>query len=249
VIVDLTGLPGAGKTTLEKCLISELAGRGQKVLTRADVKTSYIRKNFFRGYRRESGLHIPFRILLYLRLAAGFLRACRARGLKFGPIFRPGRFSPCLWLYEDTVLSGHFLAEREGAESGEVLFFPREGIVHHSACVRVWAGELYAALNERWLSEFSAGGVLILHVQVPEEEALRRLQVRGLPETWPGPAQRTASGIMPVLASFNEAIRESLAEFEAAGARVLAVDGTADPSAQARKIISAIETMRGMPAQ
>lgn len=248
MIVDLTGLPGAGKTTLEKYLLPGFAERGQRVLTRTDLKTGCIRKKFFRGYRRESGLGVGFRILLQLWLAAGFLRACRRRGLPLGAISRPGLFFPCLWLYEDTVLSGHFLKERPPA-SRDALFFPREGIVHHSACVRVWAGPHYAGLNERWLAEFGAGEVLILHVQVPEEEALRRLQARGLPDTWPGPANRSAREILAVLARFGEAIGESLKQFEAAGARVLNVDGTADPEAEAGKVLSAMEYTREMPAQ
>lgn len=249
MIIDLTGLPGAGKTTLEKHLLPKLREHGLRVVTRVDLKTSHIRKNYYKRYRRESIAHIPFRILLYLQRTAGLIMGTWAQGLKPEVICRPGCFSPCSWLYEDMELSSHFLDDWKGVEGEGVLYFAREGIVHHSACVRVWVGARYAGLKDRWLRESGAREVLILYVRVPKEEALRRLQTRGLPATWPGPARKSDEEIMAILARFNEAIRETLAEFEAAGARVLNVDGMDDPVFQSQKIMTAIENMQENPVQ
>lgn len=249
VIVEFTGLPGAGKTTLENAIAAALNARGCKVLRRADVKTSYLRKNFYEGYRRESGLQIPLRLLFYGRLMGGFLRAYRAHGLNLGGIARPGRFFPCLWLYEDAVLFNHFLEEHRDEPWRENVFLPGEGIVHHSACVRVWAGGAYARIGEAWRNKFGGRDIFVFHVHVPAEEALRRLKVRGLPDTWPGPAKRCEAEIMQVLADFEDAIQETLVEFEAVGIRVKQVDGAADCSEQAEQILNFIENLRGAPVE
>lgn len=226
MILELTGLSGAGKTTCESYLISGLKQRGFRVVLRPELLKSYIEKNVCSSYED----HRMFRILSHRWVRFASLRTLIGTGLPWRIFLEglaKGHLKSFLWLGEDILLSTYFLQEFQPSTEEAVVYIPQEGFVHHDAYSRLWAGSDFHGLSQKLAQKFPADQIIIIYLKISADEAADRLQKRGLPTSWPKSID-SESRIKEFLLRFNETIEDGVAKFQAGGVKVLLVDSSLD---------------------
>lgn len=214
MLVEFTGLPGAGKTTLERLLLKKLKAEGSAPLQRAEVIQSAIRR-WLPAYPDT-----PLRKLgtaMYLtRLYSKAFNARMSTGL-----FRGGlgakRNLPFKWMAEDVLLANHFQSI-----STTNLFFPSEGFQQHLAAAAVWCGHM--AWDMAKYFSFPHCKRKVIHVITDRQTALQRMAHRGTPETWPQTKHNNAT----ILSKFEMCIERSLSHAHEVGTTIISVKNTSD---------------------
>jgi thymidylate kinase len=242
VILEFTGLSGAGKTTSESFVTSYLIQQGVAAVLKAEVKHRYKQQIMTPRYERYRGLQIltdrlytivNWKALIGASAGRGVLRAAMEKRLRLA----------CFWLGEDINLSTFFLDDIKRSNGGSSVYMPHEGFVHHSACVRLWGRGSFLDLPESLLEKFSPDTFTIVYFQISVEQALERVLRRGIPKSWQLGAH-SESSIREVLLRFNDAIECNVEKFNAGGAKVLTVDASLEP----HQVESRLATiLKGLP--
>ena len=221
MIIELIGLPGAGKSCCEAFLCGALRAQGKSVVDQEEAIRRYKRDYFYNAY----GIHESLSKWRVVRgIAYGHYRRrvlqSERRNRRVGRIPRPSDPSarlPCIWLAEDMLLCGHF----QDCITDDI-FVMSEGLAHHLAAVRVWNDSPYHNLHRRWLDDSRLDDLKIVHIDVPWTVAFERLWERGIPRSWPKDTHNRVSA-QRVVKRFYENIPRSIEEFRAAGAHVVSL--------------------------
>lgn len=200
MIIEFTGLPGAGKTTAADEFYRELAHIGCSVVSRELLVQRYIRSHYCRHYSTAYRFR---KAVTLLYLTGIWVRHMRARlALRcFSGLTRPESRLSGLWLTEDLRLE-EFHAHFSGSEEFLVL---SEGFIHHLAAAQVWFGG-DAMQFATSVPHMESGVVHVVNVYTPLQEARSRLEQRGRPETWPS----KIVDVDALLASFENGISSAL---------------------------------------
>ena len=227
MIINLTGLPGAGKSTSETYLISGLQKRGFKIIQNTELKSKLIKEKIFSRFNRDSLIGILPRLIFRIKIFRFYLQVCieNKLGLNF---FLKKRGTRGIWLSEDIILTRYFINEFKGSNSIKNIFFCTEGLVHHWACMKVWAGKHSDIFDDNWLNQYPSDGIQIIYLKVPVEMALERLVKRGVPSNWPQPGNGKLGHMRFILERYDSAINETVKEFRAKGAKVHTLDASCD---------------------
>jgi len=220
VIIEFIGLPGAGKTSLERALLAEIKRRGRAVMSRAEAVEALasVCSPFSRDrgvlLRRLSTLCYKLSLIREFIALTGELLVC-------GDLLHLHRMRAAMRVVEDLRL--HRLGG-SAQMAGRILNLS-EGLGQHLIALWAWRGLLGPArklkpFRDLVSSHFSANSLLI-HIVVPEAVAAARLHARGVPPLWPVTAPPK-----DVLQAFAEA-GSSLSAFFAVNecVRVVRLDG------------------------
>lgn len=224
MIIELTGLPGAGKTTFESCIISGLKQRGIRVSLREDLQDRYKQGIISPNYEEHAGLRILSNRLYRLSKWKGLINAGLGGGI-FREILTRRRRITFSWLGEDINLSTYFLHEFKHSRAGQSAYFPHEGFVHHSASFKVWGGFGFPDLHYRLLQKIPSHNFAIIYFKVSVDVALERIIKRGLPEHWPRSINSKAK-VKEVLFRFDRAIEDVVEKFQTSEVKVFPVDAS-----------------------
>ena len=224
MIIELTGLPGAGKTTSESWIISCYRNRGFRVMSRSELKASIKNEKLFHHANNHYALRFHSNWLSNWKglINAGF------GGRIFREVLTNPRRMAFLLLGEDIRLSTYYLQKYVPAGMGPSVYIPHEGFVHHSACIKVWTGGGFGDLPEKLLQKVPSEKFIILYFKISVDAALDRLLKRGIPEMWPSHI-KSQSRIKEILLRFNEAIEGTVQKFQANGVKVLTIDASLEP--------------------
>lgn len=248
MILELTGLPGAGKTTCEQYISAELNKRGYQVLGPGDVLRCYVRDRIYANLglsyslRRHLLIRAMVSVVFHTRVVCADLRNRFSIGQFLGAFAKNQRLS-CRRLSHDILISRYFLEELLPSYEERHVYVASEGLTHHSAAVKVWAGERYFAMSDRWLAHHSCDEMVIVRLQVPLDTALDRLWQRGLPTSWPRKSKTDRRFTKSILSRFAEAIEESVQRYQAAGARVFTLDCSCDIATLASNTAGLVESL------
>lgn len=234
MIVETIGLPGAGKTTCERSLYTKLKERGCHILLpEQDVQNRYVRDHVYTRHALNYRYHhlkvVRAIASLKYRAHVGRSHLCDRcmTGTLLGAWTRTARRA-CWWLSEDMLLFSYYLNEILPSSGEGTVYLASEGLAHHSATVKVFAGDPFAALSDRWLHRHACTCMVIVHVQVPPSTAAQRIWERGLPRSWPRRIRRSRLHVQQVLSRFADAVEESIQRFQQAGARIVNVDNSSN---------------------
>ena len=240
MIIELTGLPGAGKTTSEPWILSCLKKHHIRTISRSELRTWYIKENIFRGYENNFAARFLsnrcYQFLIYKKLFDAGLGA----GIISESICKPRR-GVLSWLGEDIRLSEYFLQKFPISGEPPSIYFPHEGFVHHSACFKVWGGRGFPDLQGKLLNQIPSKNFVIFYFKISVEEALDRVMTRGIPETWPAYIN-SSSKVKEILLRFNEAIEGAVDRFKARGVKEIEIDASVDPQLMESKVREVMET-------
>ncbi len=247
MVIELAGIPGSGKSTCEALLRAALEERGVPVLGEQELRRRYQRDRIYQPWRVADSLRTKFvvRALAYLayrrQVLAVDLRNRLAGGCLFGAVAREQRLA-CQWLAEDMLLTDYYRRTAVPPLSPEVYLMP-EGLVQHTAGVPVWATERYRDISRRWLAGQDLRDLTCLYVQTPLDVAADRLWQRGAPRSWPRRATQSQTAVRNILERFQASLEHSLQQFQAAGARVVAVDNSHTTNRPARAIAELVDSL------
>lgn len=221
MIVEYAGLPGCGKSTLERRVTARLQERGVDVVGRREVERRYIRTKCGRPCAHldsiaKAGLYIHIWLRYTIRsILTGYptrsLQRCKG--------------SPGYWAEKDLLLYTYYLTNhRENFREARMpeLYCPSEGLVQHLAGSRVWF-MVDNRDNLQVLEELPLELLCIVRPAVPVEEAFKRFIVRGIPRSWPA-SIKTEQDLRSIHACYVEILEVLLDRFKAHGARVIDVD-------------------------
>lgn len=223
MILEFCGLPGAGKSTLEREIVAILAQRGHPLLRRDETVIQYIRATLWSGYTRNS----MTRRFVTAAYKASLLRsAFSPRVMRHNPVSfaKVHRLRTSMRLAEDIRLCEWFASNQSAAH----LLDLSEGPTQHLSACYAWQDILHrnemssrvvAPINVRHQPHHR----LIIHVNVPIDVAFKRLRRRGVPERWP-------KNVSPrsVVEAFARALSKTLAgESGKQNLTILPVDGKA----------------------
>lgn len=224
MILEFTGLSGAGKSTSEPHIISGLKQRGLEVIVRTEFKKSNYKKIICPNFEAKDGF-------LFNQLSRqARWKTLRSVGLS-GPfmlsVFSKVQRNLFFWLGDDIILSKYYSKEHETLPASNSVYISQEGFVHHCACLRLWHGGAFSSLPKRIVQKFSPEKIIIIYFEISVEEALDRLlkRTRGIPDDWPRKINTTAK-VKKVLSRFNEIIEDVVGSFQAEGVQVLSVDSS-----------------------
>ena len=223
MILEFCGLPGAGKSTLERELVAILAQRGHPLLLRDEAVIDYIRAKLWSGYSQTSAMR-RFATAAY---KASLLRATFApRIMHHNPVSfaKVHLLRTSMRLAEDIRLSEWFAFNLPATS----LLVLSEGVIQHLSACHAWQD----ILRRRERSGSVAASItmhdqphhrVIIHVNVPIDVALKRLRRRCVPAKWP-------NGVSPktVVDAFSRALPHTMARQACnQNITILPVDGTA----------------------
>ena len=248
MIVELTGLPGSGKTTCESLLAPAFAESGFRVVMEPELIRHYVQHRIYSRCRLDYGLrrflsiraivHLIYRQHLNLRDLQNRLSCGRV----FGAMTKAERL-PCQWLAQDMLLGSYF-RETFSAHPGErTVYFAPEGLLQHTAAVRVWAGERFRGISDSWRARESCNDIVVVRIGASIDSALERLWKRGAPRSWPRHAKTTPQAARNVLERFSEAIEESVSQFQSAGSPVVTLDNNGDEQALRPQVDRFVEVL------
>lgn len=250
MIVEMTGLPGAGKSTCRSRLYTRLAEQGYRVLGPSDVMEHFVRQRIY----GRCGLKYECRRILVLRALVAWAYRANLRYSDFCNRLAIGawlcvptkaRRRSCRALSQDFILYSHYLERIQPSSERRCVYLSSEGLVHHGARARVFAGSRFAVMSGRWLNHHSCSEIVVIHVQTSVEAALERLWSRGVPDSWPQKAQSSRSFAEETLVHFEKSIEESMEEYRQAGVRVLTVDNSSDVPALAAEVERLVASLEG----
>ena len=223
MIIEPTGLPGAGKTTSESCVISCCKQKGFRVLVRSELKNRIKKEALLRKPGNQFSLRIHSNLLSNWKELIG----ADIGGRIFCEVLNKKKRMALIWLAEDIRLSTYYIKNYLPTSLAPSIYFPNEGLVHHSASARVWTEGRFPDLSEKMLLKFSSKNFLILYFKISVDEAVERLLKRGLPRNWPL-SINSRSKIKEVLLRFDEAIEGTVQKFQANGVKVQTIDASLD---------------------
>ncbi len=239
MILELVGLPGSGKSECEEMLSASLRDSGfqvtdQECLLRSyQVDKAYHKLGLNRRWEKflivRAIAHWVFRLRIHLRDCCNRLSIGRPLAT-----FSEAKRLPFKWLAVDMLLTEYF--HREFATDPGRIYLSSEGLVHHTAAVRVWSGAGYRDISQAWLGSRPRLDLCVVHVTVPLEVAFERLWRRGVPRSWPRRVKSSESAARRVLERFDAAIEDSLAQFRSAGACVVTLSNDADKQKLRREV-------------
>lgn len=233
-IIELTGLPAAGKSAAESAILESLRAHRQPAVQRADLIHDYIRTRFCRSYSPRYWLRRPVTLRYRTGVWMRHLRDRRAAGVGLRRL--RGTCGLAGYLYsEDMMLYSHYLARGDGAFPRESIYVASEGLVHHEAALRTWCGEALEPLCGKWPAAHPAATLIVLHLQAPADEVFERFWTRGVLPTWPR-CTRTRDEAQRAFLRYQKAIEVSLEQYARAGVRVVALDASGSPGQTAAKL-------------
>lgn len=221
MILEFCGLPGAGKTTLEKALVAALIQHSHQIRERDQVTVDYIRATIWSGYSHGATIRRAVTALYKARLLVAAFGSEIRRHNPAG--FTKAHLLRCsMRLAEDICLGEWFAATMQA----DVIANLSEGMTQHLAACTAWQ----QTLRRKSRADDATSPVpirhaphrrVIIHVDVPREVALERLRRRGVPAYWPRhvPAEE-------VVDAFARGLRHALqAQASCRSVAVLHVDG------------------------
>lgn len=223
MIIEPTGLPGAGKTTSEPCVISCCKQKGFQVIVRSELKNRIKKEALLRKTGNQFSLRIHSNLLSNWKELIGAGIGARV----FFEVLNKKRRMALIWLAEDIRLSTYYIKNYLPTSLAPSIYIPHEGLVHHSASAKVWAEGGLSHLPEKILLKFPPENFLILYFKISVDEAVERLLKRGLPKGWP-PNIDSKYKIKETLLRFDGAIEGTVQKFQANGVKVQTIDASLD---------------------
>jgi thymidylate kinase len=242
MIINVTGLPGAGKSTCESYLISGLENRGLDVIQTFALKNKYIKDKIYSQFDRESVSGILPRLIFQAKVFQFYFEVCinNKRSLEF--LIKKKR-AKGVWLSQDIILSRYFIEDFQASNPKDLIYFCTEGLVHHWACMKVWSGRHSIVFNENWLNRYPSEEILIIYLKLPLSMALDRLVSRGVPSIWPKSDKDFLTHTRKILERYDIAISETINEFSSKGARVHTVDVSCGKDQIESEIIDCLDSI------
>lgn len=251
MIINLTGLPGCGKTTLEPYFISGFRERNFNPILNSEIKNCYIQEKIFSRFCRQSWFGIMPRLFFLFKVRGGYFNRCLSNKmirLFFYEINRIRGYR----VSGDIILSEYFLNEYARGLADKNILFCEEGLIHHLASMKVWSGnspDLFKFfLNEGQMCR----GFHIFYIKVPLEMVYERLIHRGIPTFWSKNISREILDIKEILKKYEWAIESTIEEFSSRGAHVETIDNSGDESLINQRVEkcldSFVKTMNKMSA-
>jgi thymidylate kinase len=222
VILEFTGISGAGKSTSEPYLISGLQQRGFGVVVKGELKKKYYKKIICPDFEASDGFIfnqlnrlVRWKTLKSVGLSRLFMSSLLSKLLR----------NLYFWLSEDIIISTYYSKKYETSPAGQSFYISQEGFVHHCACLKLWHGDRFSGLPKKIVQRFSPEKITIIYFKIPVEQALERLMKRELPYDWPKKIN-SRSKAKEVLSRFSEAIEDVVDKFQAEGVQVFLVDSS-----------------------
>ena len=241
MILEFTGLSGAGKSTSEPYMISGLKQRGFEVVVRSELKKYYYKKIICPNFEVNDGLF--FKQLTRLAQWNALKSVGLGRQFFLNALSKRCR-DAFLWLSEDIILSKYFSQEYKASGSGSSVYISQEGFVHHCALMMLYGRSNFSGLFKKITQIFPKEEITIIHFKIPVEEALDRLlkRKRGVPRSWPRTIN-SRSKVKEFLFSFNEVIEEVVKMCQAEGIQVLNIDNSFDLNQLQPKIENVLDKL------
>ena len=240
-IIELTGLPAAGKSTAERAILEFLRAHRRPAVQRQDLIHDYIRTRICCSYGSQYWLRRPITLRYRTGVWMQHLRDRRAAGVGLRRL--RGTCGLAGYLYsEDMMLYSHYLDRGDGAFPRESIYVASEGLVHHEAALRTWCGGALEPLCGRWPTAHPATPLIVLHLQAPADEVFERFWRRGVLPTWP-PCTRSRDEARRAFLKYQQAIEVSLEQYVRAGVRVVALDASGPPGQTAAKLEDLLGTL------
>ncbi|MDC0357745.1 ATP-binding protein [Oligoflexia bacterium] len=213
MIIELVGLPGSGKTTLERRLRKELKERGYQILDQTTWEEQFVKEKFASP---------AFKILFYITLWLKFITQLFAAREGLAALAH-GRRVTKYWALKDLALSTYFLDHLKAKnDKQKLIYFPEEGLVQHLASLQAWGGTTTQLLKETTdLNLFKQ--LTLLHIQIPPAEGFKRLWSRGVPTSWPKTCTSKEQA-HAVYANFDQALNQTLKAFKQANTHIIDFD-------------------------
>lgn len=199
MIIEVIGLPGAGKTTVEEKLKELLCKKNVQIINRDCLAASYKRDKICES---ESSVFIRRVIsLLYLLLLNMRWVRCSLGLLYGGGIFKKAVRIVGQWLIESIWLTKYAHSLKGSFKNEGAIFFLSEGIYHHGVSLSVWSGIPLAQFFKKL--DVPQANRIVINVFAPEDIVLERFRTRGRPSSWP-----VCSNEEEILKSYAEKISE-----------------------------------------
>jgi len=213
MILEFAGLPGVGKSSLETKLLAQLVARALPLLGRKELESLFCRSKFSDR---------DFRYVYYFELWARFLLYSFSRLEILSP-FISRWCAPGYWFLKDKDLSSFYLTNALGNGCKIPAFYcPSEGLIQHTANLRVWEGE-DVLLARDWSEGIDCSGIALVFCELKMEVAFERFWQRGVPDSWPSSCTKKGAAFK-VFRRFKSALQLTLKEFEQGGGQVFRVD-------------------------
>ena len=184
MLIEYIGLPGSGKSSLEKAISQKLNSKDLQVISRNEAVDLLCASIFpiSRGgnviFRKiSSGL---YKVLLYVDTLLGLYTYTIP--LDF---FIPHRTRAAMRIAEDIRL--YKFSSSEIFSKSYLLL--SEGILHHLSALHFWRSpynhEYYFRVPEEIKNLLTATKTVVVYIELSAENASLRLQRRGRPKFWP----------------------------------------------------------------
>lgn len=208
MIIELCGLPGSGKSTLEERLRQSLINQGFRIFSTSEIERTII--TFF-GPFRIVGTGLKFKIGKLWLYSKIILKTFRALSLfnSTAILLSPVKFKTCYWLIKDRELYRFILTLPTQLTGGNWCYLTSEGMVQHALGVIVWGGESLKIFATNTLHDFTSDKINVYYLRLSVEQALQRTASREIPKSWPN-SSRTQEAFERVITKYDQELRNFL---------------------------------------
>jgi len=227
MIINVTGLPGCGKTTLEPYFISGLRKRNLNLIINSELKNYYIQEKFYSRFCRKSWLGILPRLIFLIKIRGGYFNRCLSRNSIRLLLYKINRIRGYR-VSSDLILSDYYLNEYSLSSLDKNILFCTEGLVHHLASMKVWLGDSPDLFKFFMGQDQIFNGYQIFYIKVPLKQVYERLVSRSIPSLWNINSGEKELDIMEVLKKYEWALESTIKEFSSRGAHVETLDNSGE---------------------
>ena len=174
MIIEFVGLPGAGKSTLERLVLARLESEGAIVTSRQMITEAFVRST--------TALSRDGNAILRRISTAGYKAMLLRAALGSHTRLRLREFPHAHLRNVATRCAESHLLAAYAAHHAEVVNLS-DGRFQHRLSVAVWRA--MAGFDDRIAPPPYDANSLIVNLDISADQAFERLQARGRPEAWP----------------------------------------------------------------